>query len=255
MKKSVLAFALPALLLGILIGLWIPYCLYSDTCPTPLLPVCSHGFGDWFLRILQVVGPIAAVIVALFKEDWMDSWYKPSLDIDTSMDDLSEVLVSEGGNDVASTYSAKLRFANMGKAAANNMSIFVERVVYRKTGNSLTSEDILKDPFPLLLDRGNDSINLAKYGERSAEWLSLMKAQTSVPSKGNSKLSRLNMFIGLSFQVAPSYHSGILDVTFKIVCDNLRPQFKTVRVQWDGTWRSRKQELSNVFTYKWIENK
>ena len=250
MKKKILAFALPALLLGIFIGLCVPYCLYPDTCPTPLLPVCSHGFWDWFLRVLQVIGPIAAVIVALFKEDWMASWYQPSLDIDTSMDDLSEVLVSESGNDVASKYSAKLRFANMGKVAANNMSIFVERVVYRKTGNSLTSEDILKEPFPLLLDRGNDTINLAKYCEKSAEWLSLMKTQTRVPS--NSKLSPLNMFIGMSFQVAPSYHSGILDVTFKIVCDNLRPQFKTVRVQWDGTWRSRKQELSNVFTYQWI---
>lgn len=255
MKKKILAFTLPALLLGIFIGLCAPYCLYPGICPTPLLSVCSHGFWDWFLRVLQVIGPIAAVIVALFKEDWMACWYKPSLDVDTSMDDLSEVLVSEGGNDVASTYSAKLRFANMGKAAANNMSIFVERVVYRKASNSLTSEDILKEPFPLLLDRGNDSINLAKYGEKSTEWLSLMKAQTKTPPKGDPKFSHLNMFIGMSFQVAPSYHSGILDVTFKIVCDNLRPQFKTVRVQWDGTWRSRKQELSNVFTYQWIENK
>lgn len=252
MKKKILAFVIPALLLGIFIGLCVPYRLYSDYCPTPLLPICSHGFWDWFLRVLQVIGPIAAVIVALFKEDWMAFWYKPSLDVDTSMDDLSEVLVTEGGNDVATTYSAKLRFANMGKSAANNMSIFVDRIVYRKTANSLTSEDILKEPFPLLLDRGNDSINLAKYGEKSAEWLSLMKAQASVSSKGDSKLSRLNMFIGMSFQVAPSFHSGILDVTFKIVCDNLRPQFKTVRIQWDGTWRSRKQELSNVFTYQWI---
>ena len=252
MKKKILAFVIPALLSGIFIGLCVPYCLYPGICQTPLLPVCSHGFWDWFLRVLQVIGPIAAVIVALFKEDWMAFWYKPSLDVDTSMDDLSEVLVSEGGNDVASTYSAKLRFANMGKAAANNMSIFVERVVYRKTGNSLTCEDILKEPFPLLLDRGNDSINLAKYGEKSAEWLSLMKVQTSVSSTENSQLSRLNMFIGMSFRVAPCFHSGILDVTFKIVCDNLRPQFKTVRIQWDGTWRSRKQELSNVFTYQWI---
>ena len=255
MKKSVLSFALLALLLGIFVGLCFPYSLYYSGCPTPLLPVCSHCFWDWFLRVLQVIGPMAAVIVALFKEDWRTRWYKPSLDIDTSMDDLREQLIHDGENDVASTYTAVLRFSNMGKATANNMSIFVERVVYRQSGDSLTSEDLLDEPFALLLDKGNDVINLPKYGEKSAVWLSLQKIKTPSSPKGKFVVPSLNLFIGRSFLILQKYCSGIIDVTFKVVCDNQKPQLRTVRLQWDGTWRSRKQEFSNVFTYKWLENK
>ena len=253
MKKDyVLFLLLLVLILGLFIGLCIPCRLFTSECPTSLLPVCSHSFWDWLLRVLQVVGALAAVIVALFKEDWMAYWYKPSLSIDTTMDDFTEHLIHEGENDVAGTYEAKLRFTNMGKLSANNMSIFVERILYRQSSDSLTSEDLLEEPFALLLDKGNDSINLPKYGEKSTVWLSLMKSQVNPSKQRTPKFPQMNMFIGRSFQVAPSYHSGILDVTFKVVCDNLKPQYKTIRVQWDGTWRSRKQELSNVFKYQWL---
>lgn len=254
MKKTILLFALLALLIGIFVGLCIPYCLFSSNCPTPILQVCGHCFWDWFLRILQVIGPIAAVIVALFKEDWMACWYKPNLHIETSMDDLTEQLIHDGENDVAGTYTAMLRFSNMGKAIADNMSILVERVVYRQSGDSLTSEDLLDEPFALLLDKGNDVVNLPKYGEKSAVWLSLQKVKSPSSPKGKPVVPSLNLFIGRSFLIPPVYYSGIIDITFKVICDNQKPQVKTIRLQWDGTWRSRKQELSNVFTYKWLEN-
>lgn len=162
MKKTVLLYILLALLFGFFVGLSVPfsYSLCTKGCPTPLLQICEHGFWDWTLRVLQVIGPIAAVIVALFKEDWVAYWYTPSLHIETSMDDLGEQLVRDGENDVASTYTAMLRYSNIGKATANNMSIFVERVIYRQSSDSLTSEDLLGEPFALLLDKGNDSINL-----------------------------------------------------------------------------------------------
>lgn len=256
MKKTVLLYILLALLFGFFVGLSVPfsYSLCTKGCPTPLLQVCEHGFWDWTLRVLQVIGPIAAVIVALFKEDWVAYWYTPSLHIETSMDDLGEQLVRDGENDVASTYTAMLRYSNIGKATANNMSIFVERVIYRQSSDSLTSEDLLGEPFALLLDKGNDSINLPRYGEKSVVWLSLQKVKTPSAPKGKPIVPSLYLFIGRSFQIPPKYSSGIFDVTFKVACDNLKPQLRTVRLQWDGMWRSRKQELFNGFAYKWLEN-
>lgn len=190
----------------------------------------NMAFWDWILRVLQVIGPIAAVIVALFKEDWVAYWYKPSLHIETSMDDLGEQLVRDGENDVASTYTAMLRCSNMGKATANNMSIFVERVIYRQSSDSLTSEDLLGEPFALLLDKGNDSINLPRYGEKSVVWLSLQKVKTPSAPKGKPIVPSLYLFIGRSFQIPPKYSSGIFDVTFKVACDNQKPQLRTVRL-------------------------
>lgn len=88
MKKTVLLYILLALLFGFFVGLSVPfsYSLCTKGCPTPLLQICEHGFWNWTLRVLQVIGPIAAVIVALFKEDWVAYWYTPSLHIETSMD-------------------------------------------------------------------------------------------------------------------------------------------------------------------------
>lgn len=252
MKKRFSLFILLSLLLGIFIGLSVPYCLFSSNCPTPLLQVCGHGFWDWALRVLQVVGPIAAVIVALFKEDWMANWYTPSLKLETSYDDLTENLVHNGNSDNVDTYRVKLRLSNEGKSTANNLRVYVDRIVFRESSKSITSEDILKEPFPILLDKGNDTVCLPKYGELSTEWLSMMKVTSKSPADGAEIPPQLSMFIGRSFKVDVDHQSGLLDITFKMVCDGIKPQIKTLRVQWNGKWRSRKVDLVSVLGYEWI---
>lgn len=104
MKRVIFQFILPSLLLGAFIGLCVPYCLFSNICPEPLLQVSQHNFWDWFLSVLQVIGSLAAVIVALFKEDWLAYWYTPSLKLETSYDDLTENLVNVGNSDIVDSY-------------------------------------------------------------------------------------------------------------------------------------------------------
>ena len=253
MKKIIFGGILPSLLLGVCIGLCVPYSLVSSICPEPLLQVCGHGFWDWFLRILQVVGSLAAVIVALFKEDWLAYWYTPSLKLETSYDDLIENLVHDGNSDIADTYRVKLRLTNEGKSTANNLRVYVDRIIFRDSSKSLTSEDILKEPFPLLLDKGNDTVCLPKYGELSTEWLSLMMVTPKSPVDDSVLPPSVVMFIGRSFWVNEEYYSGLLDITFRMVCDGLKPQTKILRVQWNGKWRSRKSELLSGLGYEWIE--
>lgn len=144
MRIVIFKFVLPSLFLGVFIGLCVPYSLFSSICPEPLLQVCQHSFWDWFLRIVQVVGSIAVVIVALFKEDWMAYWYTPSLKLETSYDDLTENLVHDGNSDIVDSYRVKLRLANEGKSPANNLRVYVDKIVFRESSKSLTSEDILK---------------------------------------------------------------------------------------------------------------
>lgn len=252
MKRVIFQFVLPSLFLGVFIGLSVPYCIFSGICPEPLLQVCGHGFWDWFLRILQVVGSLAAVIVALFKEDWLAYWYTPSLKLETSYDDLIENLVHDGNSDIADTYRVKLRLTNEGKSPANNLRVYVDRIIFRDSSKSLTSEDILKEPFPLLLDKGNDTVCLPKYGELSTEWLSLMMVIPKSPVDDSVLPPSLVMFIGRSFWVNEEYYSGLLDITFRMVCDGIKPQTKTLRVQWNGKWRSRKSELLSGLGYEWI---
>lgn len=219
MKRVLFQFILPSLLLGALIGLCVPYCLFSSICPEPLLQVCQHSFWDWFLRIVQVVGSIAVVILALFKEDWMAYWYTPSLKLETSYDDLTENLVDDGNSDIVDSYRVKLRLTNEGKSTANNLRVYVDRIVFREASKSLTSEDILKEPFAIMLDKGNDTVCLPKYGELSTEWLSMMKVTPKASANGPELPPQLSMFIGRSFGVDAEHQSGLLDITFKMVCD------------------------------------
>lgn len=252
MKRVIFQFILPSLLLGAVIGLCIPYCLVSGSCPTPLLQVCQHGFWDWFLRVVQVVGSIAVVIIALFKEDWMAYWYTPSLKLETSYDDLTENLVHDGISNSVDSYRVKLRLTNEGKSPANNLRVYVDKIVFRESSKSLTSENILKDSFPLFLYKGSDTVCLSKYGELSTEWLSIMKV-TSKTSADRSELPpQLSMFIGRSFEVDAEHQLGLMDITFKMVCDGIKPQTKTLRVEWNGKWRSRKSEILSVLGYEWI---
>lgn len=55
-----------------------------------------------------------------------------------------------------------------------------------------------------------------------------------------------------NFEVDAEHQSGFLDITFKMVCDGIKPQ--TLCVQWTGKWRSRKIELLSALGYEWIEN-
>lgn len=57
-----------------------------------------------------------------------------------------------------------------------------------------------------------------------------------------------------NFEVDAEHQSGFLDITFKMVCDGIKPQTKTLRVEWNGKWRSRKSELLSALGYEWIEN-
>lgn len=183
----------------------------------------------------------------------MAYWYTPSLKLETSYDDLTENLVHDGNSDIVDSYRVKLRLTNEGKSPANNLLVYVDKIVFRESSKSLTSEDILKEPFAIFLDKGNDTVCLPKYGELSTEWLSMMMVTPKSPVDGSELPPQLSMFIGRSFEVDAEHQSGLLDITFKIVCDGMKPQTKTLRVEWNGKWRSRKSDLVSVLGYEWID--
>lgn len=108
--------------------------------------------------------------------------------------------------------------------------------------------------FQVFVHKGNDTVCLPKYGELSTEWLSMMMVTPKSPVDGSELPPQLSMFIGRSFEVDAEHQSGLLDITFKIVCDGMKLQTKTLRVEWNGKWRSRKSDLVSVLGYEWIEN-
>lgn len=235
--------------IGILIGLCIPYSFFSGNCPIPLLPICSHSFGDWVLRILQVFGTLLAVIVALFKEDWVAYRFKPNIQLDKEHCDL----LGKNINGTNNRYAAKISLSNVGRGKANNLRVIIERIEYRHSADRQNAQVISNEPYDLLLDNGSEQFCLPTDDEILVEWLSILQTPTPKPLGGKTPPSPpLNLMIGKE-SIPPSHYDGVLDVTIKIKCDELKPQSHVVRIEWDGTWSGDKEAMQEVFSYKWLD--
>lgn len=237
-------------LVGVFAGLSVPYCLFTDEAPTPFLPCCHHVFWDWALRVLQVIGTLLAVFVALFKEDWVARRFKPNLQIDKENCCLYDKVVAGKIN----RYDAKILLSNVGRGKANNLKVIIQRIEYRHSRDRQNFQTVVNEPFTLLFDNGSEQISLPTDDEISVEWLSIL--QTPTPnSVGGSvpPVPPLVLTIGRT-SIQPNNHDGVLDVVFVVKCDELKPQKYVARIEWDGTWSDNKEAMQEVFSYEWLNN-
>lgn len=249
MKK--LLFILLFLIIGVLIGLCIPYSFFTVHCPTPLFPICSHNFWDWMLRSMQVFGTLLAVIVALFKEDWVAYRFKPNILLDKEHCDL----FAKNVNGTTNRYDAKFCLSNVGRGKANNVRVVVERIDYRYSADRQNSQAISNEPYDLLIDKGSELSCIPTDDEIMIEWLTILQTPTPKPLGGKTPpVPPLNLMIGKK-SIPSAHYNGILDVTIKIKCDELKPQNHVIRIEWDGTWRGDKETMQEVFSYKWLDCK
>ena len=237
-----------SVLLGVLIGLCIPYSFYTD-CPTPLFDICGHIFWDWVLRILQVVGTLLAVVVALFKEPLQRWLVRPNLNMELSS--MHEQLVKDGDNDIANAYSGKIKVSNVGSNKANNVIVSIEKIVYRKSENSQTPQILLDQSSVIKAFNGKDIACLPTDDEVFFPWLNILKAQ-SQDVEGAVQAIPMKLMIG-SKEIGGACFSGLLDVTFKLKCDELKPQYKTLRMEWNGEWKGRQVDMVKVLSYEWYK--
>lgn len=243
-------FLLIGIALGVFFGLSIPYCLFTDESLSPLLPCCWHGFWDWTLRILQVIGTLLAVLVALFKEDWVAYRFKPDLQLEKDDCNLYDKVVAGKTN----RYDAKISLSNVGRGKANNLKIYIERIEYRHSRDRQNAQTIVSEPFALLFENGSDQFCLPTDDEISIGWLSILQVPAPNPMGGSTPPAPPLMLTIGKTSIQPCNHDGVLDVTFLVKCDELKPQKHVARIEWDGTWCDKKDDMQEVFSYEWLNN-
>ena len=231
---------------GVFIGLSIPYTLFSE-CKSPLLGICGHIFWDWALRILQVVGTLGAIIVALYKEPLQRRLVRPNLCMDLGI--MQEQLVKEGDNDIANAYNGKIKVSNVGSNQAHNIVVSIEKIIYRRFSDTQTPQVLQELSVPIKSANGKDIASLPTDDDVAFPWFSVLKAQ-SQEVDGVVQSIPMKFMIG-SKEIAGSCFSGLIDVTFKLKCDELKPQFKTLTIEWNGEWKGRQVDMVKVFKYKW----
>lgn len=234
------------LFLGIFVGLCIPYTLFSG-CQSPILSTCGHVFWDWALRILQVVGTLGAVIVALYKESLQRRLIRPNLCMDLGT--MQEQLVKEGDNDIANAYNGKIKISNSGSNCASNIVVSIEKIIYRRFQETQTPQVLLDMSVPIKPVNGKEVATLSTDDDVLFPWFSVLKAQ-SQEVDGVVQSIPMKFMIG-SKEIGGSCFSGLIDVTFKLKCDELKPQYKTLRIEWNGEWKGRQFDMMKVFKYKW----
>lgn len=237
------------LIIGVILGTTLPVDVFSP-CREPVLSVCKHSFGDWTLRITQTVATLLAVVVAIYKEDIQRKLFRPIVNLDTSNTSFAENTTTNSGRTTAISYSAKMTLRNNGKHCASNMSIIIERIIYKREMQSQTPQDIITDSFNLLSDSGDESIRLPIYDEISIKWFEIFGPHEEIIN-GRRYSAPMTFAIG-SFQIPQMYHNGIIEVVVKIKYDDSKPQRRTIRLEWNGEWKERHMEMSRILSYQWI---
>lgn len=234
--------------IGVIIGLCFPWTFLSGVCPQPLLKVCEHGFWDWTLRVLEVLATLSAVLVALFKEDWVAYRFKPSLQIDKEHCDIH----AKGANDRTDRYDAPLVLSNVGRAKANNLKVSVVRIEYRVSAERVNVQTVCAEPYELCIKGCGEQVCIPTDDEIRIDWLSILQAPAPNALQGAVPPSPpLSLMIGQK-NICSDYYDGVIEVTICIKCDELKPQKHVLRIEWNGTWKKTKADMQEVFSYKWL---
>lgn len=235
-------------LVGAALGILL--CLnYFSPCVTPLTEICKHTFWDWTLRVLEVFATISAVIVAIFKEEIQKRLFRPSISFDPNTE-LKENVVRSEGRCFATSYSAILTLRNEGNNTATNLSVIIESIIYKRDINSQTHQKIIQEPFNMIIYKGDEAVDLSADDEISFKLFELFGSQERIVA-GRTYNTPMSFIIGKK-SIPELNFDGIIEISLKVKCNELKSQCLKIRLEWNGIWEDRLTEMSRILSYQWI---
>lgn len=242
MKKYVTIIGCIAI--GLIIGLLIPWTLYVE-CNGSILNVCTHGFWDWTLRILQVCGTLGAVVVALFKEWFYKRIYHPSFTIKTSGNDIKEK-IDENNN--VSQYYSHLLITNNGSASAVNSELYMSRLEYTSQNGAINNTIIDVDSRLLWAD-SEKRIDMPQTFTQSVEWFKVMRG---IPKSENTDAIPPQLIIGTK-QIPKDMSNGCFTVVFKVVSTGIPAKEIKIKLSWNGQWQDHLSQMKTCLQYEVLQ--
>jgi hypothetical protein len=218
--------------LGIFGGLCIPYCLFSK-CES-IYQICHHVFWDWTLRVLQVVGTLSAVIVALFKEWFYKQIIHPNICFVNKSQEIE--LKIKADRTTVDKYYAKFDICNNGSASAENCQLYITSIRYL---NSPSDFQIIGEEHPVIWDDGDKKVDIPEGFSKSIEWLSIYPEQKG--SKASERIP-VNLMIG-GYTIPQEYHNGKFEITFKLICRSTTTQELKIELEWNGKCELHQQNM------------
>lgn len=240
MSSKITMFVI-GLILGLFIGLIVPISLFHE-CEIPVWDVCNHCFWDWFLRVLEVIGTLSAVFVALFKEWFFHKLYHPIIKFSNS--NLSETY--DNANNV-NQYSSTLQITNNGSANAVNCELFISSLEFSTNNNELHNTIISTDT-ALRWEDNEKRVDISQNCTKTYEWFRLVRG---IPSNGDSEAIPNKLFIG-NKEIPSNMNNGRFDVTFKVVCQGCTPKEVKLQLSWNGQWQEHMNQMASCLQTRMV---
>lgn len=235
-------------LIGVILGILVCVDVFSP-CVTPLVDICKHTFWDWTLRVLEVFATISAVIVAIFKEEIQRRLFRPRISFGHNTE-LKENVVRSEGKYYATSYYTILTLRNDGRGIATNLSVIIESIIYKRDINSQTHQIIIQEPSYMTIYKSEEAVDLSTDDEISFKLFELFGPQERIID-GTTYNTPMSFIIGKK-PIPELNFDGIIEISLKVKCNELKTQYRKIRLEWNGKWENRLTEMSRILSYQWI---
>jgi len=246
--KKIFVYAFLIFAMGYGVGLLSPHAIWyikvdmNKTC----------GLGEYIYYIFSVFGVIGtflAVFVALFKESILRFFHCPKCEISLLDEGVTENIDREQQNPQADSYDCILKIDNVGNDTALSCEVFINKVLFAKKAE--------QEKRPLRNFQGKKKLywdaaflDIPPRISKEVRLLSIFSPNNfgtpSVAEKKNGLYLDLN---GFQLDIKNA-QKGIWEIEYYLSYKNGDFQYFTIEVVWDGSWKDRKTEMTDVLKIK-----
>ena len=233
-------------LLGIILGsggviLW--YCFSKTTLKSEVV-YDPWQIANYFFGIIGSIGTLLAVIVALVKEAIMKWLYSPSLNVTLVDNGITENIANENQRvPEASSYECYARIENTGSIAAIGCKIFISEIKYGKSQTSLKSLQNIKNK---QLRWISSEVDMPVNIPNKIKLFEIVNPNSmGTPSGSSEDLDPTISFNGCELK-SSQIKKGFWDVSYFISCKNGDVTKFNATIDWQGVFKSRATDMSEV---------
>ena len=252
MKNKIGIGLLIAVVLGYLIGNWIPFnWLHPTIKENPI------ELKDYYLILVQIFAAIAtflAVTVALFREEIRRWWEYVEIEYSIPEEKFVEVINPNHGNDQSNShtieaekYKCLIELLNSGTIASHSSEIILESLQF-KADNLNTNESLETLGTPINWGYTDEPrITIPPKGKKRVVVLELIPPDTeSSPDGLASQTLPILSIAGLNSNIVNQ--KGTWTATYMLYSSNSRSKKFSVEIKWNGQWHGRKTEMNKCLT-------
>lgn len=201
--------------------------------------------GEYFyycITVIQAIGTIGAVLVALFSDAIKSYLRKPALEFRLHKENVSEVLDENKTNIKAKAYHGAIDIFNNGNSNAEDCELHVESIIFKGHGMTCGTE-LLSGDYPLSWNEDDKKTYIPVRGKKSFSILTILPPISQSTPGGQAQTLPASMSIG-TFETPAEFNGGEWTVSISLYSPCLgKPHKLSLIIVWDGSWENRETEM------------